>query len=359
MLLRSSSTPVLGSLLQSFSESPNNNGHHQSELHKHTPNSVHAKISCSNGGNQDFRKSLFHSSPSLAEIKGSGFRRAQSDGNLAGLADAASNNVDELSFAAKKSGRRNSCCTLEPIPSLSRHRLWTSFEDEDEDYDDEGIEEGEENGLGDDYNRVRVENLVLEKVGSNNVNGNGNGKSGLHCDGKMYLAAGIGTMGVDFGGGSGGNGGGRGSYRPVDFDRDGSGGGVSMEEHYKRMLEENPGDPLFLRNYAQFLYQIKGDGEAAEEYYSRAILADQEDGETLSQYAKIIWELHHDKDRAANYFERAVRVSSQSSHIHAAYASFLWDAEEEEEDEEDEGQGQAAAETPAFLHHGFMASATA
>lgn len=367
MLLRSSSTPVLGSLLQSFSaDSPNNNSHHQSELHKHTPNSIHAKISCSNGGNQDFRKSLFHSSPSLAEIKGSGFRRAQSDGNLVGMADAATNSVDEFSFA-KKSGRRNSCCTLEAIPSLSRNHLWTSFEDEgegeDEDYDDEGFGEEEENGsgfeLGDDYNRVRVENLVLEEVGSNNVNVDGS--LGLQSGGKMYLDAGIGfgSLSVDFGnsGGDGSGGGGKGSCRPVDFDRDGGGGGggVSMEEHYKRMLEVNPGDPLFLRNYAQFLYQIKGDVEAAEEYYSRAILADQEDGETLSQYAKIIWELHHDKERAASYFERAVRVSSESSHIHAAYARFLWDTE----DEEDLGEGNAAAASPAFLHRGVMASATA
>lgn len=351
MLLRSSSTPVLGSLLQSFSESPS----HQSELHKHTPTSVHAKISCSNGGSQDFRKSIFHSSPSLAEIKGSrsGFRRVQSDGNLEGLADA-SYSVDEFSLA-KKPGRRNSCCTLEPIPSLSVHRLWTSFKDDSGD-DEEGFEEEEEEEYG-DYSPV--ENLVLEQVGSNG-NGNGNGSLGLglQSEGKMYLTAGIGSLGVDFAAGDGnsGGGGGRGSFRPVAFDRDGGdSSGVSMEEHYKRMLEANPGDPLFLRNYAHFLYQIKGDVGAAEEYYSRAILADQEDGETLSQYANIIWEMHRDRERAASYFERAVRVSSQDSHIHAAYAKFLWDVEEDEEEEEEEN----AASSRVLLQHGFMASATA
>jgi predicted ATPase len=28
------------------------------------------------------------------------------------------------------------------------------------------------------------------------------------------------------------------------------------EEYYKKMVQENPGNPLFLRNYAQFLYQV-------------------------------------------------------------------------------------------------------
>lgn len=31
---------------------------------------------------------------------------------------------------------------------------------------------------------------------------------------------------------------------------------VNIEEYYNRMLEENSCDPLFLRNYAQFVYQV-------------------------------------------------------------------------------------------------------
>ncbi|KAI3449823.1 hypothetical protein Pfo_006488 [Paulownia fortunei] len=361
MLLRSSSTPVLGSLLPSFSESPNNNNHHQSELHgstqKHTPNSVHGKLSCTNGGSQSFRKSLFHS-PSVAETKStSGFRRVQSEGNLEELADAPYN-VDEFSLS-KKSARRTGCCTLEAIPSFSLHHLGTPFEVDDSD-DEEEIEEEEENGeeleLEDISNSLRVENLVLEQV---RTNVNDYGSLIFEGEGKMYLATGLGVSCINFVdvGGNGGGGGGGGSYRPVAFDRDGGDSRrVSMEEHYKIMLEGNPGNPLFLRNYAQFLYQKKGDLEGAEEYYSRAILADPEDGEILSQYAKLIWELHHDKERAANYFERAVQASSEDSHIHAAYASFLWDTEDgEDEDEENAAENSRVG----LFHHGYMASATA
>ncbi|KAL7212744.1 hypothetical protein ACSBR2_015428 [Camellia fascicularis] len=64
------------------------------------------------------------------------------------------------------------------------------------------------------------------------------------------------------------------------------------------MVEENPSNPLFLRNYAQFLYQSKRDLQGAEQYYSRAVLADPADGEIISQYAKLVWELHHDQDKA-------------------------------------------------------------
>ena len=31
----------------------------------------------------------------------------------------------------------------------------------------------------------------------------------------------------------------------------------SIEEYYKRMIEENPSNQLLLRNYAQFLYQVR------------------------------------------------------------------------------------------------------
>jgi hypothetical protein len=38
----------------------------------------------------------------------------------------------------------------------------------------------------------------------------------------------------------------------------GNGGDRSgIEMHYKKMIEEDPCNGLFLRNYAQFLYQVK------------------------------------------------------------------------------------------------------
>ncbi|KAG9148784.1 hypothetical protein Leryth_018097 [Lithospermum erythrorhizon] len=106
----------------------------------------------------------------------------------------------------------------------------------------------------------------------------------------------------------------------------------SIEDHYKRMIEGNPRDPLYLRNYADFLYQSKGDLAGAEEYYSRATLVDPSDGEIVSQYAKLVWQLHHNKDKATTYFERAVQASPENSDVLGAYARFLWEVEEDDEE---------------------------
>lgn len=71
---------------------------------------------------------------------------------------------------------------------------------------------------------------------------------------EMYLAKGLGVggRGGGRGGRGGGTGGGGGGFYPA-----GSGGdSQGVEEYYKKMVEENPGNPLFLSNYAQFLYQV-------------------------------------------------------------------------------------------------------
>ncbi|KAG8369789.1 hypothetical protein BUALT_Bualt14G0050200 [Buddleja alternifolia] len=105
----------------------------------------------------------------------------------------------------------------------------------------------------------------------------------------------------------------------------------SVEEYYRKMVEENPCNPLFLRNYAQFLHQSMGNLRGAEEYYSRAILLDPSDGQILSLYADIVWQLHRDKDRASAYFERAVQATPADSNVLGAYAKFLWETEDEDD----------------------------
>ncbi|XP_057471607.1 uncharacterized protein LOC130760353 [Actinidia eriantha] len=119
--------------------------------------------------------------------------------------------------------------------------------------------------------------------------------------------------------------------------------GENIEDYYKRMVEENPCSSLFLRNYAQFLYQSKGDLRGAEEYYSRAMLADPANGEIISQYAKLVWELHHDQVKALSYFERAIQATPEDSHVLAAYASFLWEIDDEEEED------SSSTQAPLFL----------
>lgn len=125
---------------------------------------------------------------------------------------------------------------------------------------------------------------------------------------------------------------------------------AALDAQYKRMVDEQPGNALFLRNYAQFLHEVKGDPRRAEEYYSRAMLADPSDGEIMSQYAKLVWEVHRDQERCLGYFQKSVQAAPHNSHVHAAYASFLW--EQDEDDDEcgqlgEQGTGGAAPERAA------------
>uniref|UniRef100_A0ACD5URF3 Uncharacterized protein n=1 Tax=Avena sativa TaxID=4498 RepID=A0ACD5URF3_AVESA len=108
---------------------------------------------------------------------------------------------------------------------------------------------------------------------------------------------------------------------------------MALDAQYKEMVDEQPGNALFLRNYAQFLHEVKGDPRRAEEYYSRAMLADPSDGEIMSQYAKLVWAVHRDHDRSLDYFQKSVQAAPRDSHVLAAYASFLW-----EQDDDDEGE---------------------
>lgn len=363
MLLRSSSTPVLGSLLPCHSESPNNNL--SDATAKHPPSTIyqaHNKLSLHQTGSLNLSPVSFNSSPISPSVNAGhrGFRRAQSDGNLKGLAYASCNNNDELSTPnlSKKSSQRPSRSMLQTIPSFSFYGLSRMNEEEENDEEEEEEEEGEWEELGDNdgerFMAMGDRELSFENIKMMGIRENGSRNVAFEEEkevvgSEMYLARGAGVSGVDFGGRGGGGGGGG------DFTPRGSGGESGdrpgVEEYYKRMLEENPSNPLFLRNYAQFLYQSKHDLQAAEEYLCRAILADPRDGEILSQYAKLVWELHRDQDRASSYFERAVQAAPEDSHVQAAYASFLWQTEEDDDD----GTCHVDA-MPTLLHGEAMAS---
>ncbi|GJN27070.1 hypothetical protein PR202_gb15056 [Eleusine coracana subsp. coracana] len=110
---------------------------------------------------------------------------------------------------------------------------------------------------------------------------------------------------------------------------------AALDAQYKKMVDEQPGNALFLRNYAQFLHEVKGDPKRAEEYYSRAMLADPSDGEIMSQYAKLVWQVHHDRERSLSYFQ---------NNVLAAYASFLWEQDDDDFGEGEESTGGAAPE---------------
>lgn len=72
---------------------------------------------------------------------------------------------------------------------------------------------------------------------------------------RMYLATGLGIDSCNIGGAGGG-------FGPDCF---GGGGGGNVEEYDKRMVGEDPFNPLFLRNYAHLLLS-KGDLHGAEDY---------------------------------------------------------------------------------------------
>lgn len=182
------------------------------------------------------------------------------------------------------------------------HFLW-ELEDEDSDYSSEELDlvqfaKEDEVKLGNDYSDYKEEPEPVSP--------------------SMHLAAGL---GIDMPG-----------YSEI-INLSNAIDGDSLEEYYKKMIRENPCNPLFLRNYAQFLLESKGDLAEAEEYYYRAVLADPKDGEMLSQYATLVWQLHADRDKAARYFERAVEASPGDSLVLAAYASFLWETGEDDEED--------------------------
>ncbi|EXB46010.1 hypothetical protein L484_015870 [Morus notabilis] len=335
MMLRSSSTPVIGSLLPSFSsESPNHYETKPATIH-HSHSKLH-KTGSLNLTTVPCNSSPISPSIDCDRFLHKGFRRAQSEGNLEGLAyDSCTNNEDQFcdSNQPKMFTRKPKCMMLQTIPSFSFHNSRGVSEGEEEDgsysEDDEEREEYDENEelleerevrVGDDVMAMESDHLGLEgmmknmnfieevRVKKEICNVGLEQENGLLTQ-KMYLAKGLGIGGNSGCSGDGGSGGG-------DYNSFGSGGDEGdkqgVEEYYKRMT--------------------KGDLNGAEEYYSRAILADPKDGDVLSQYAKLVWELHHDQDRAASYFERAVQASPQDSHVHAAYASFLWETEDDGEE---------------------------
>ncbi|KAF8365213.1 hypothetical protein HHK36_032775 [Tetracentron sinense] len=137
----------------------------------------------------------------------------------------------------------------------------------------------------------------------------------------LLVGGGIGSNGGRICGGDGGRG---------SSDEDGKN---ITDFYYQTMIEANPGNSLFLGNYAKFLKEVRGDLVKAEEYCGRAILANPSDGNVLSLYADLIWETHKDAPRAENYFDQAVKAAPDDCYVLASYARFLWDAEEEEEED--------------------------
>jgi hypothetical protein len=157
-------------------------------------------------------------------------RRTSSEGNLASLAGRADDHHLPLPPRPRP-------VPLETIQSFTDRRASTDDEEEDDDF-----EAGREMSFG---------------QFSSFLNGGGGTYSQEH---PLFLARGLGIdrlgsglLGADGGGGGfGGSDGGGGNLVTSGNGGDRSG----IETHYKKMIEEDPCNGLFLRNYAQFLYQV-------------------------------------------------------------------------------------------------------
>lgn len=176
-------------------------------------------------------------------------------------------------------------------------------------------------------------------------------------DNKLQSSVMDGGMGCNGGWNFGGYGGsGRGSDdghgRGWDFSEGNNHGSDRMDDYYQNMIEANPNDPLLLGNYAKFLKEVRGDYPKAEEYLERAILANPGDGHILSIYADLIWQTEKNADRAEGYFDQAIKNAPDDCYVMASYAKFLWDAEENEEDKDCRTESDHSHTYPTQLFQG-------
>ncbi|KAG6576080.1 hypothetical protein SDJN03_26719, partial [Cucurbita argyrosperma subsp. sororia] len=250
MLLRSSSTPLLRSLLP-----PDHLHHHHDAVGKHSPSPSHSPFAfrCNN-------KPLSFSDHHRAAP--TGFRRTHSEGNLITLShasDVIDVHEDPFSFdsfnfkPSNKLSHRPNRSVLETIPSFSFYGSRARTEEEDDEDDDQHADPEEDEVALENFgvhNRMDAAIVTpgvraMEQAWTRMNSGDGIGFVG-DLQKEMHLARGPG------GGGGGGGGGGR--------RRSGGGGGGEqhgMEEYYKKMVVENPGNALVLSNYAEFLYQAR------------------------------------------------------------------------------------------------------
>lgn len=181
---------------------------------------------------------------------------------MEGLAKTSSD-IDEFSFSKpiKKFASRSGGSFLETIPSFSFHKSSGKYEDDSEYEEDEGEEDNLENqeqqvndSIRNDVNNSRFG--FNEEMKYVSAYANTGLQGGIHYENsQMYLARGLRIFGVDmnFGGGNGSYGG-NGCFGGGS--RSGDGDEKDLEKHYTKMVQDNPGNPLCLRNYAQFLYQV-------------------------------------------------------------------------------------------------------
>lgn len=245
MLLRSSSTPVTGSLLPSFSDSPNRDFDNPIKLSSSSSHSLCqlTTFSCCSSPASEFNQET-----------DKGFRRASSDGNLKGLSYNSCDVIEEFRYlnAQKKSSYLQNEAMLRTAPSFS---IYNSADGEEDLPTEETLARTVTIGncieSGDfSFGGKNIMGLI-EEEGEEDQEGLNNGSNNLRIGEEverpvsppMYLATGLGidVSGFDYAG------------EDIDFTIPNFENSADAEEYYKKMIDEYPCHPLFLRNYAQLL----------------------------------------------------------------------------------------------------------
>jgi hypothetical protein len=253
MLLRGSSTPQIGGTLRSpFSDTPNRDfDTTNKKCNKHTPPPLlydyhinglsFSHVSCSSSP-----ISHGHSASHFSESnqQRSSFRRAWSDGNLESLSYSSYCDIEEFGNSStptkKKSLHKRNKSTgtnmLQSSPSFSIYN--DEFQDEEETVLERSVRIGESTEGEFSFGNMKSMGLIEEGKEDEEEEEGLNGIQNLIVEEavneavspRMHLASGLGidTFGV------------------ADDSSD-------VEDYYKKMVDQYPCHPLFLRNYAHVL----------------------------------------------------------------------------------------------------------
>lgn len=102
--------------------------------------------------------------------------------------------------------------------------------------------------------------------------------------------------------------------------------------NYQHEISMDPGNPLLLANYAQFVYLVRHDHGRAEELFKRAMRADPGDGEVMGRFASFLWVAKGDVEEADRAYKAAVAADPTNSFQAGCYAHFLWNSSAGQED---------------------------
>ncbi len=92
---------------------------------------------------------------------------------------------------------------------------------------------------------------------------------------------------------------------------------------YQDGIEENPGSPELIGNYASFLDNIRKDYDKAEELYKKAIHIDSEDVTNLGNYGLFLQGIRKDYDKAEELYKKAIHIDSEDVTKLGNYGLFL------------------------------------